>query len=115
MVIMHQFLNTLGVHLNEPLDFAIIEETLPKAGGKVLGAVMSNIQIFKNIGFKTYSKLYCSCVVSALGYCSGVWAFRHFDKIDMIQNRAIRYLMGVHRFTSISANYWRYGLGGFNE
>ena len=29
--------------------------------------------------------------------------FKQFDKIDMIPNRAIRYFMGVHRFTPIVA------------
>ena len=38
-----------------------------------------------------------------LDYFSGVWGFKSFYKIDMIQNRAIRYLMGVHRFTPILA------------
>ena len=32
-----------------------------------------------------------------------MWGFKAFDKIDMIQNRAIRYFMGVHRFTPILA------------
>ena len=36
-------------------------------------------------------------------YCSGVWGFRDFYKGDMIQNRAIRYFLGVHRFTPILA------------
>ena len=55
------------------------------------------------MGFKTYSQLYYSCVVPVLDYCSGVWGSKSFDKIDMIQNRAIRYFMGVHRFTPILA------------
>ena len=93
----------LGVHLNEHMDSSIIAETLSKAGGRALGAVMSKIHSYKDVGFKTYSQLYYSCVVPVLDYCSGVWGFKSFDKIDMIQNRAIRYFMGVHRFTPILA------------
>ena len=93
----------LGVHLNEHLEFGIIAETLSKAGGRALGAVISKIHSYKDVGFKTYSKLYYTCVVPVLDYCSGVWGFKNFDKIDMIQNRAIRYFMGVHRFTPILA------------
>ena len=93
----------LGVHLNEHMDFKIIAETLAKAGGRALGAVISKIQSYKDVGFNTYSNLYNSCVVPVLDYCSGVWGFKGFGKIDMIQNRAIRYFMGVHRFTPILA------------
>ena len=47
--------------------------------------------------------MFHSCVVSVVDYCSGIWGLKQFDKIDMIQNRAIRYFMGVHRFTLILA------------
>ena len=93
----------LGVHLNEHMDSSIIAETLSKAGGRALSAVISKIQSYKDVGFKTYSQLYNSCVVPVLDCCSGVWGFKSFDKIDMIQNRVIRYSMGVHRFTPILA------------
>ena len=103
----------LGINLNEHMDSSKIAETLSKAGGRALGAAISKIHSNKDVGFKTYSQLYYSCVVPVLDYCSGVWSFKSFDKIDMIQNRAIRYFMGVHRFTP--SNNWRYGLGSFNE
>ena len=93
----------LGVHLNEHLDFSTTADTLSKAGGRALGAVISKIQNYKEVGFKTFSKLYYSCVVPVVDYCSSIWGFKNFDKIDMIQNRAIRYFLGVHRFTPILA------------
>ena len=43
----------------------------------------------------------CACII--LLFSSDVWGFKSLDKIDMIQNRAIRYFMGVHRFTPILA------------
>ena len=50
--------------------------------------------------------MFRSCVVSVVDYCSGIWDFKQFDKIDkidMIHNRAIRYFIGVHIFTPILA------------
>ena len=91
------------MHLNEHMGFNTTAETLAKAGGRALGAVISKIQSYKDVGFNTYSNLFNSCVVPVLDYCSGVWGFKSIDKIDMIRNRAIRYFMGVHRFTSILA------------
>ena len=34
-----------------------------------------------------------------MDYCSGVWGFKPHNKADVVQNRAIRYFLGVHRFT----------------
>ena len=33
-----------------------------------------------------------------LDYCSGVWGFGSHEKTNTIQNRAIRFYMGVHKF-----------------
>ncbi|ESO98409.1 hypothetical protein LOTGIDRAFT_159217 [Lottia gigantea] len=41
--------------------------------------------------------------VSPKEYCSGVWGFKQFPKIEQIQNRAIRYFLGLHRFTPKAA------------
>ena len=32
-----------------------------------------------------------------------MWGFKQFNKIDTVQNRAIRYFFGVHRFTPLLA------------
>ena len=40
----------LGVHLNEHLDFAVSAEILAKAGGRALGAVISKIHSYKDVG-----------------------------------------------------------------
>ena len=76
----------LGVHVNERLDYSCTADTLSKAGGRALGSVFSKIQNYREVGYKTYSKLYHSCVVSVIDYCSGIWGFKQFDKIDMVQN-----------------------------
>ncbi len=46
------------------------------AAGRELGSVISKFKCFRNVGFKTYSKLYHSGVVPILDYCSGVWGFQ---------------------------------------
>ena len=47
--------------------------------------------------------MFNSCVVPVIDYCSGIWGFKQFNKIDTLQSRAIRYFLGVHRFTPILA------------
>ena len=65
----------LEVHINKNLDSTTTAGTFSKAGGRALGAVVSKIQSHKDVGYKTYSKLFSSCVVPVLDYCSGVWGF----------------------------------------
>ena len=47
---------------------------------------------------KSYHKLYTTCVVQILDNCASVWGLKTFQAIDNIQNRAMRYFLGVHRF-----------------
>ena len=93
----------LGIHMHENLDFSETAEVLSQAGGRALGAMISKMHGFKDIGYNTYTKMFNSCVVPVIDYCSGIWGFKQFNKIDTLQNRAIRYFLGVHRFTPILA------------
>ena len=43
-------------------------------------------------------KLYSACVVPILDYCSSVWGYTDFSCIDTVQNKTIRYFLGVHKF-----------------
>ena len=68
-----------------------------------MGATISEVHCYKDVGYNTYTKLFNSCVVPVLDYCSGVWGFKQLNKMDNVQNRAIRYFLGVHRFTPLLA------------
>jgi hypothetical protein len=89
--------------MHEHLDFSYSADILCKSGGRALGAIISKIQNHKDIGFKTYTKMYYSCVVPVTDYCSSIWGFKNYKKLDITQHRAIRYFMGVHRFAPILA------------
>ena len=93
----------LAIHMQENLDFCETAEVLSQAWGRALGAMISKIHSCKDKGYNTYSKLFNSCVAPVIDYCSGVWGFKQFNKIDTVQNRAIRYFLGVHRFTPLLA------------
>ena len=60
-----------------------------------LAAIYTWAPAFKEIGFKTFKSLF----YSVLDYCSGVWGFDNFSCVDNVQNRALRYFLGLHRFT----------------
>ena len=89
--------------MDEFLDFNTTASALAESGGRALGAIYSKFKYIKERGFKTYTKMYNLGITPILDYCSGVWVFSKFSKIDTVQNRAIRLFLGVHRFASNDA------------
>lgn len=60
--------------------------------------MISKIHNYKDVVFNTYEKLFHSCVVPILN--SGVWGFKTYHSIEIVQNRAIRYFLGLQRYAS---------------
>ena len=92
----------LGVILDEFLNFELCTKALATAGGRALGGIISKFKVLKNVGFHTFTKLYNAGVSPVLEYSSGVWGYVKGEHIDHIQNRAMRYFLGVHRFTPVA-------------
>ena len=88
----------LGIILDEHLDFNNTAAVLAGSGGRALGAIYTKFNKLKGLGYKTYTQLYHSGVTPILDYCSGIWGHQNFGKIDTVQNRAIRFYLGVHAF-----------------
>ena len=95
--------NYLGVTFYEKTVYTFNSELLEKTTGGALGSIINKIHGLKDCGFKTYDNLYNACVVPVLDYCSSVWVFKSYQNIDNVQNRTMRYFLGVHRFTPILA------------
>ena len=49
------------------------------------------------MSFKTFTKLYETCVWPVMDYCSSIWGHNNYKKSDKIHNRALRYFLGLHR------------------
>ena len=84
----------LGIILNEFMTFNSNVEILTESGGRALGALITKSKSVKNMGHAMFSKLYHSCVIPILDYCSGAWGYHSTDKVNNIQNRAIRSFLG---------------------
>ena len=70
---------------------------------RALGGIIGKTKILKYMGYATYTQLYQSCVCPILDYSSGVWGTGYFNKSANVQNRAIRYFLGVHKVSPITA------------
>ena len=89
----------LGIVMHYSLNYEFTAEVLAKSGSRALGAICSKFQNNKGLGYNTYKKSFRAGVAPILDYCSGVWGNGTLAKIDTVQNRAIRYYLGTHRFT----------------
>ena len=58
----------LGVIFHEKLDFTYHADALAKGAGRALGAIIGNNHCLKEFGFKSFDKLYNSCVTPILDY-----------------------------------------------
>ena len=86
----------LGILLDEFMDFNSCASHLADSASRVLGAVIAKFRQFRNVGFKTFDKLYKAMVVPVMDYGSEVWGFKEFEQCSRIQNRATCFYLGVH-------------------
>ena len=88
----------LGIVLDEFLNFDATINLLSESGSRALGGLIGKIRNLKYCGYNTFTKLFDSCVSPILDYCSGVWGHKKCDKIESVQNRAMKHFLGINRF-----------------
>ena len=90
----------LGLVLDEHLDFNNTASFIASSAGRALGGICSKFSQMRGMGYNTYTKLFETGVAPILDYGSEIWGFQNFSQISAIQNRAIRFFLGTHRFAS---------------
>ena len=93
----------LGVILTEHLDFSKTAEILSEAAGRALGAIINKYKNINFMGIDTYTKLFVSHIIPILHYSACVWGFKQYGQCDIVQNKAMRIFLGVHKFAPILA------------
>ena len=93
----------LGFIFNETMSFKEGRKALSESAGRALGAVLSKVKVCPDIGFSTFTRLFDSMVGSVLFYGAGVWGYDEAPECNSIQNRAMRYFLGVHKYTAKGA------------
>ncbi|MCG8048458.1 MAG: reverse transcriptase family protein, partial [Candidatus Thiodiazotropha endolucinida] len=93
----------LGIMISEHLDYGIMAKHVSKSAGRALGLLISKYKAFGGLPFKTFSKLYESIVDSTINYGAAIWGDKRFSCIEAVQHRALRFYMGVGRYTPNAA------------
>ena len=71
---------------------------MARGGGRALGSIITKLR--SDFGIKTCEKLFNACVIPILDYHSSVWGYKDYNTIDCVQDRSLRYFLGMHRFTA---------------
>ncbi len=98
----------LGVIIDEYLDFDLHCDAISNSAGRALGRIVSKFSYFRNVGFKTFNKLFESNVESIMSYGISALGSKEYS-FEKIQSRAIRYFLGVHPKTPIPALFGEVG------
>ena len=84
-------------------------ETLPNSASRALGGIISKSKQINDLGFSTYSHLFNTGVVPILDYGAGIWGHLEAKPSYQVQNKALRYYLGVHRYAPTSAIHCEMG------
>lgn len=80
----------LGVFLDAHLTFNQNGENLASAVGRALGGIINKCKNMKNVGYRTFSRLFHSCVVPVMDYGAEIWGKKQ-KCIEDVQYHAGRY------------------------
>ena len=73
------------------------------SASRSFGRIIYLFKHLQNMGIRTYETLYSSYVVPIMNYGAAVWGFSDYTEAQVLQNRIIRYFLGVHKFAPIPA------------
>jgi len=96
-------LKTCTILNDEHLTFNECVDTLADSAGRAIGGIITKFKSMKNVGYQTFTKLFTSGVQPVYEYGAEVWGFNKAYAIDKVQNRAIRYYLGLHKFAPNAA------------
>ena len=85
--------------LEETLNFSQTAKLLSESAARATGAIVTKCRN-NHLGYHTFNKLYHTCVTPIMDYAAGVWGYNKYDSPNIVQNRALRSFLGVHRYTS---------------
>ena len=65
-----------------------------------------------DMGYKTYRTICESYILLVSNYAMGVWWFRDYPALQVLQNKMQRFVLGVHTYAPLPALHAENGLAG---
>ncbi len=89
----------LGLVLNEFLDYQFMAKAVARSASRALGLLIVKSKAHGGFQHNIFTKLFDTLVWSVINYGSAIWGTREFSCISAVQNRAMRFYMGVGKYT----------------
>ncbi|XP_071123605.1 uncharacterized protein [Mytilus edulis] len=89
----------LGLHLTEFLNYDLMAKAIAKSASRALGLLIAKCKSNGGFCYSTYTKLFDTLVWSVIDYGASIWGTREFSCINAVKNRAMRFFMGVGKYT----------------
>ena len=93
----------LGLLFTQHLDYSLMAKQVSDSANRALGLLISKCKSAGGLSFSTFTKLHDSNVASIIGYGASVWGCRKYRCVSAVQNRVLRFYLGVGRYTSNTA------------
>ena len=87
----------LGLWINQYLDTKEIVGKVNLAARRALGCLISKAKALGGLSYNTYTYLYDTLVAPVMDYSSCIWGSEHYNTLEVTQNNALRFFLGVGR------------------
>ena len=92
----------LGLMLSEHLDFELTAKSVAQSASRALGLLLSKCKLAGGLPFNVYTKLYDSVVYPVISYGASIWGYKSYSCINAVHNRAMRFFLGVGKYTPVA-------------
>ena len=72
---------------------------IAQSATRALGLLISKFKVLGGMPYEVFTGLYDNMVWSTISYGAAIWGTKEFSAINAVQNRAIRFFLGVGRYT----------------
>jgi len=93
----------LGLLLTERLDYVRMGTVAANSASRALGLLISKYKVLGGMQYNTFTKLYDAMVWSILDYGAVIWGSYNVPAVNAVQNRAMRFFMGLNKFAPNNA------------
>ena len=93
----------LGLVLTDFLDYNVTAKQVALAAHRALGVVIAKGKVLGGLPYHVYSKLFDSLVQPVIDYGASIWGYKYYNCIAAVQNRAMRFFLGVGKRTPVAA------------
>ena len=95
----------LGLVLDENLNFDITVKAVAQSAHRALGLLIAKDRAHGGMPFHIFSSLYDTLVQPIISYGASVWGQKSYGRINAVQNRAMKYFMGLPKCAPTAAAY----------